>query len=310
MDLFYGIDIAGEAFVVYNEDRGCFDCENKKRPISAFLKTLPKGAIIALEATGGYGKLLADAAVKKGFTVFMLQPAKVKRFRQAGPERSKNDQADAKEIHEYVKVYMERLHPYRPLPVFEAKLQKLARVRDGLVSKIGSIRSMLRDLGMDRQSIESLLAGLVEKASELMDDIEGMIDQAEDAKVLATITAVGPCTIAALLPFLRTIPFKGKCSLDKFVGMDLVMNDSGKFRGRRRLSKQGDKRVRKVLFTAAMSAAHSKAWKPYYQWMLETKKFKKIPALIALARKLLHTIYGVYRSQKPFVPPTWVDIKP
>ena len=303
MDLIYGIDIASEGFVVYNGDRGCFDCENKKKPISAFLKTLPEGAIIALEATGGYGKLLADMAVERGFTVYMLQPVRVKRFREAGPERSKNDKADALEIHEYVSAFRRRLHPYQPLPEFEAKLRKLTRVRDGLVSKIGSIRLLLGTLGEDRKSVEKLLSGLVKRAAELMDEIEGMISQAKDAKVLSSIPAVGPCTIGALLPVLRTVPFKGKYSLDKFVGMDLVMNQSGKSKGKRRISKQGDKRVRKALYMAAMSAATSKVWKPYYQWMLETKKLKKIPALVALARKLLHTIYGVYRTQTAFVAP-------
>lgn len=310
MDLIYGIDIASEAFVVYNEDRGCFDCVNKMKPIAAFLKTIPEGAIIALEATGGYGKLLADTAVEKGFTVYMLQPVRIKRFRQAGPERSKNDKADALEIHEYVAAFGRRLHPYQPLPEFEAKLRKLTRVRDGLVSKISSIRLLLGSLGEDRKSVDKLLSGLVRKAEELMDEIEGMISKAEDAKVLTSITGVGPCTIAALLPILRTIPFKGKYSLDKFVGMDLVMNESGKFKGKRRISKQGDKRVRKALYMAAMSAATSKVWKPYYEWMIETKKLKKIPALVALARKILHTIYGVYRTQKAFVAPKWVDIKP
>jgi transposase len=310
MDLIYGIDIASEEFVVYNEDRGCFDCENKKKPISAFLKTLPEGAIIALEATGGYGKLLADTAVEKGFTVYMLQPVRIKRFREAGPERNKSDKIDAMEIHEYVGVFRKRLHPYQPLPEFEAKLRKLSRVRDGIVAKTASIRLLLKCLEESPKAIEKMLWGLEAKARELLSEIESMIAQAEDAKVLSGIVSVGPCTIASLLPILRTVPFKGKYSLDKFVGMDMVMRESGKLRGKRRLSKQGDKRVRKALYMAAMSAASSKAWKPYYEWLLKTKNLAKIAALVALARKILHTIYGVYRTQKAFVAPRWVDIKP
>ena len=305
MDLIYGIDIASESFVVFNNDLGCFDCDNKKKPIAAFLKTLPEGAVLAVEATGGYAKELADMAWAKGFTVYMLQPAKVKSFRKAGPERSKSDKIDAKEIHEYIESFSKRLHPYRPLPAFEAKLRKLARVRDGLARKAASIRVQLRSLGNDPKGIEAVVSGLVRKIVQLTAEIEAMLASAEDAHVLHTIPSVKTCTIAALLPILRSIPFKDKYALDSYVGMDLVMNESGRFRGERRISKQGDKYARKALYMAAMSATISKVWKPYYKRLIEVKKLKKIKALVALARKILHTIYGVYRTQTRFVAPIW-----
>lgn len=310
MDLIFGIDIASGEFVAYNEDWGFVICANQRRAIQALLKKLPEGAVVAVEATGGYGKLLADSAVEKGFTVYMLQPVRVRRFRQAGPERSKTDKIDAKEIHGYVRAFSEKLHPYRPLPEFEASLRRLFRVRDGLMGKIASIRVLLSSLGESPKTVEAILKSLVAKTDALLEEIERMLATAEDAKVLRSIVGVGACTTAAVLPILRTVPFKGKSALAKYVGLDLVANESGKFKGRRRISKQGDKRIRKALYTAAMSASRSKAWKPYYTWLVEFKKLKKIAALVALARKILYTAYGVYRTQKAFVPPKWVDTKP
>lgn len=306
----FGIDIASDEFVAYNEGSGFATCANQRRAIQAFLNKLPEGAVLAVEATGGYGKLLADLAVERGFTVYMLQPVRVKRFRQAGPERSKSDKIDAKEIHGYVKTFREKLHPYRPLPEFEARLRRLHRVRDGLMGKIAAMRTLLRSLGENPKAVEEILASVVAKTNALMEEIESMLATAQDAKVLRGIVGVGPCTAAALLPILRTVPFKGKYSLDKYVGLDLVVNESGKFRGRRRISKQGDKRIRKALYLAAMAAASSKTWKPYYLWLIEVKKLQKIAALVALARKILHTIYGVYRTQRAFIPHKWVDCKP
>jgi len=305
MDLFYGIDIASESFVVFNEERGCFDCLNNKKQIAALLKTLPEGAVLAVEATGGYAKPLADAACAKGFTVYMLQPARVKNFRKSGPHRSKTDKIDAEEIHEYVKVFEKRLHPYKPMPELEAEMRKLTHVRDGLVSKTASIRLQLRSLGNDRRSVEAAVSGLVRESEKIFAKLEEMLASAEDAEVLFSIPSVKTCTIAAVLPILRTIPFKDKCAFASYLGMDLVVNESGKFKGKSRLSKQGDKHARKALFMAAMSASTSKIWKPYYTQLLEVKKLKKKQALIALARKLLYTIFGVFRTQKKFVAPVW-----
>lgn len=68
------------------------------------------------------------------------------------------------------------------------------------------------------------------------------------------------------------------------------------------MSKEGDKRMRKAIFMCAMSAVRSKVWRNYYLMLIEVKKLTRIQALNALGRKILHTIYGVYRSKTAFTP--------
>jgi transposase len=302
MDLVFGIDVASQEFVNFNAEQGHTSWQNNKlRPVRAFLKTLPKGAILAVEATGGYGKMPADEAVAKGFTVFIVQPLKVRRFRQAAPDvRGKTDRIDAKAIHDYVELYQSKLHAYVPLPEFEAQLRKLARTRDGLVRKAASIRLTLRSLGDSPKQIETTLKGLARRIEQINEQIEKLIDSSEDAKVLSTIPGVKTAVIAAVLPALRTIAFKDKYALDSYAGMDLRPNESGKFKGRRYISKQGDKYIRRALFMAAFSGIRSKAWRDHYRSLIEDKKLAKVAAINALARKILHTIFGVYRSQKKF----------
>jgi transposase len=303
MDLFFGIDISSEKFDSFNEDSGRANCQNKLLGIAAYLKSLPKGAILALEATGGYGKLLADKAVKAGFTVYMLQPVKVKRFRQSGPDKGKTDRIDARVIHEYIRVYQSRLHPYEPLPKFEARLRKLARTRDGLVRKLASLRTQLRSLGDSPKAVKTTLVGLEKRVLELTTELECVLASAEDAKVLFTIPGVKTCTVAAVLPALRTIPFKDKYAFDSYAGIDLRPNESGKLKGRRKMSKEGDKHMRRAVFMAALSGTNAKVWKAHYEKHLGEKQLKKIQAINALARKILHTIYGVYKTQTAFAKP-------
>jgi transposase len=302
MDLMFGIDVASQEFVDFNGDQGYSSWQNNKlRPIRAYLKTLPKGAVLGIEATGGYGKMLADEAVAKGFTVFIVQPAKVRRFRQSAPDvRGKSDRIDAKAIHDYVELFQSRLHAYEPLPEFEARLRKLARTRDGLVRKAASIKLILKSLGDSSKQIEATLKGLKHRIAQLNEQIELLLGSNEDAKVLATIPTVKTAVIAAVLPALRTIPFKDKYALDSYAGMDLRLNESGQFKGKRHISKQGDKYIRRALYMAAFSGIRSRAWKEHYRVLIQEKKLCKVAAINALARKILHTIFGVYRSQKPF----------
>jgi transposase len=307
MNEIFGIDMASTDFLSFNLEAGRSRCFNKKQDILRYLKKLPEGAILALESTGGYGKLLADLAVERGFTVYMLQPLWIKRFRESDSGLNKTDAIDAEVIAEYVRWQLTRprkckLHPYKPLPEFEAKLQKLARVREGLVGKAASVRLQLLGLGDSLESVQATLSGLRKRVAEVDAEIEQMLDSAQDAKVLETIPGVKAVTISTL-PCLRTIPFKNKYALDSYVGLDLVANESGKRTGRRKLSKQGDKRARHALYMAALSATRSHAWKAYYEQLLFEKKLKKVQALVALSRKILHTIYGVYTTQKPFTAP-------
>ena len=55
---------------------------------------------------------------------------------------------------------------------------------------------------------------------------------------------------------------------------------------------------------SAMSGIRSKAWRDYYKMLTQEKKLKPVQAINALARKILHTVFGVYRSQKAFIAPT------
>jgi transposase len=303
MDLFFGIDIASKSFVSFNEDQGFTTWENATQSVNLFLKRLPQGAMLAIESTGGYSKLLANRAYEAGFTVYIVQPAKVKRFREGAPDvRGKSDRIDARAIYDYVLFYKKRLHAYQPLPKFEAQLRRLARIRDALSRKLASLRTQLRGLGDSPKEIEATLAGLRRRVEVLTKQTQDLIASAADAKVLSTIPCVKTALIAAVLPALRTIPFKSKYSLDNYAGIDLKPNESGKFKGRNRMSKEGDRHLRRAVFMAGLSGTRAKVWKPYYDKLVNEKKLEKVEAINVLGRKILHTAFGVYRSQARFQP--------
>lgn len=295
-----GIDIASKEHVAFSEPAQWQKIANNKTEIKKFLKALPKESILALEATGGYGLLLAELACKAGFTVFMLAPGRVKNYCKSSPSRGKTDKLDARDIASYARAFASRLKPYQPLPTFERKLRTLYRKKEKLTDKLASLRIQLKSLGDSPTEVKRTLNGLVLRIGKLHTQIQEMLKEATDAKVLQTIPCVKDNLVAAVLPVLRTIPFKDKYALDSYAGIDLIPNESGKFKGKRHISHQGDAHIRRAVFLAGFAGARSKTWKPYYQQLRKEKKLLPVQAINALGRKILHTVYGVYKSQKPF----------
>ncbi|NEV65421.1 transposase, partial [Thiorhodococcus minor] len=68
-----------------------------------------------------------------------------------------------------------------------------------------------------------------------------------------------------------------------------------------RLSKAGNRYLRKALYMPALSASrHEPHVKAYYRHLIETRGLKKIQAVCAVMRKLLHAIHGMLKTQQPF----------
>ncbi|EFV85582.1 hypothetical protein HMPREF0005_05362, partial [Achromobacter xylosoxidans C54] len=53
---------------------------NNRSSIVGWLKRLPAGSVIGMEATGGYQELLARLAHERGFVVYVLNPTHVHHY--------------------------------------------------------------------------------------------------------------------------------------------------------------------------------------------------------------------------------------
>ncbi|WP_422822869.1 transposase [Variovorax humicola] len=104
---------------------------------------------------------------------------------------------------------------------------------------------------------------------------------------------------ALLTALLSRMPFAGADALVAYGGLDPRAHDSGRSRGRRRLSKRGAPALRYQMYMAAMSASKTKTFAPTYQ-ALRARGLQATEALVILARKLLRIAFAILRSEKPF----------
>jgi transposase len=85
-------------------------------------------------------------------------------------------------------------------------------------------------------------------------------------------------------------------------GLDPRQHQSGSSVNKKsRISKAGNRYLRMALYMPSLSATrHDLHIKGYYRHLIEDNGLKKIQAICAVMRKLLHAIHGMLRTQSPF----------
>ncbi|MFD2727819.1 IS110 family transposase, partial [Hyunsoonleella rubra] len=100
----FGVDISKGVFDVHGSSTGHTHYRNDETGFKKFLKELPKGSLVAMEATGYYHYRLAQFLYKNGVAVSVINPLSVKRFVQMKLSKVKTDKSDSRAICEYAQV--------------------------------------------------------------------------------------------------------------------------------------------------------------------------------------------------------------
>ena len=305
--IFIGVDVSkAELIMTVHGQPGCLSVANDAQAISLWLRQWPPGALLAMESTGRYHQLLATLACQAGLTVFVLNARDVYFYAKGMGARAKTDRVDSQVIVRYLAEHHASLHAWQIPSALHAQLQCLLGQRQVAVCKRTALRESLR---MGREGLEVAITALEEGFKALLKAIDQRIAQLFDTdpslkqrrSLLHSIVGVGPLSSAWLADVLSHMTFASGDALVAYSGLDPRAHDSGRSRGRRRLSKRGNPALRRQMFMAAMSACHTKTFAPMYQ-QLRARGLKTTEALVVLARKLLRIAFAVWTSSQPFDP--------
>lgn len=302
---FIGVDVSKAELVIatHGQDNR-LSVPNECTAIQQWLRTLAPGALVAMESTGRYHQLLASLAAATALPVFVLNARDVYFYAKGLGARGKTDRVDAGVIARYLAEHHDRLHPYRTPSASQTELEQLLGQRWTAVTKRTALRESLQACSA---SIAQAASQLDAAFAALLHAVDGRITALINAdaqlhrtrSLLQSIVGVGPLSSALLTSLLARVPFASSDALVAYSGLDPRANDSGRSRGRRRLSKRGDPALRRQMFMAAMSACHTSTFAPTYQ-ALRARGLKTTEALVILARKLLRIAFAVWRSGQPF----------
>jgi transposase len=132
--------------------------------------------------------------------------------------------------------------------------------------------------------------------------------QVEDRALLASIPGVGEETQRAWLAEAPPLtPFQAaKNGADKLVahiGIDVIVRQSGRWAGRAKMSKRGNRYLRRALMLAAEQAARHD---PQFRAILKRQQLRGKHYRVAVshvAHKLVHVIYAVLTHRTPYEVP-------
>ena len=204
---------------------------------------------------------------------------------------------------------LKKLDTWTPLPPTIRNLQALVRRIDSLISM--KTQEMNRiDVSHEsvRTSLNNHIAYLDKEIGNLRKQIATHIKDDPELKtkrdLLKSIPGIGEATIASIL---AELPVFERCDrVEKvvaFIGLAPRQFISGSsLKGKPRLSKVGNARLRKALFMPALvSIQCNPVIQAFYHRLKEKEKNGKV-IVCAIMRKLVHLIFGILKSGRPFDP--------
>jgi transposase len=116
---------------------------------------------------------------------------------------------------------------------------------------------------------------------------------------LLSIPGAGPVTAAATVAetdgFITSTGIKRATG---YAGLDVCIQESGKWKGKSKISKRGNSHIRKALYMPALSkTVHDRETERHYE-RLKEKKGIGMPAVVAEERKLPGLLFSVFFSSK------------
>lgn len=305
---YIGADIGKHQIVLASANRAeakLTTITNTSSAISRWLRGAPKQASLALEASGGYHYLLADMAQAQGLKVYVLNPKHVHHYAIALGSRGKTDLLDAQVIARYLAQEHDTLRRYERESEEVKELRELQALRAAVVKSSTLLRLSRQRLfaadgdGQVQALIDQMRQISDQMQAELVRRIKSSAETSSGYQLLTGITGIGALTGVALTILFGRIPFASSDAAVAYCGLDPRPKESGRLVGARRLSKQGDKRLRTLLYNAAAATLRNPAFKCYYQ-NLRSRGLASTQAVVIIARKLLRIAYGIWRTKRPF----------
>ena len=138
------------------------------------------------------------------------------------------------------------------------------------------------------------------REAELLELIEKKITEVPYVDKLLEIKGIGLKTVIGFVAEVGDIKrFDDPRQIQKLAGYAIAKNESGKHKGESHISYRGRKRLRYVLYEAAVSVvSHSPEFKSIHQYYTRREKnpLKKMQSLIAVACKLIRVFYLILRT--------------
>lgn len=260
-----------------------------------------------LEATGSYSEAIALYLFERGHTVSVLNPAVLVNYRKSRNTRSKTDKLDAMLLAQYARERQPLA--WHPLPTEVSALRSLLSYRTDVQQTLLQARNRQRAGGLEPWVASRLHTQIEQLVNELKLVEERIWKHCQTSTKLSatwsrlqTICGIGRLAAAQLIAQIGEIErFAHPGALVSLAGLAVKQRESGSsVHGRAQMDRHGRRTLRQLLYMCALVAMR---WDPQMRAWAQRLKVRGKPTkvvLVAVMRKLLHIIYGVWKNGRDY----------
>ena len=317
--VYCGIDTGKDALDVVVRSKGkslkCLTFKNNPSGHQAILKHLLKQKVtqVGIEATGYYHLDIAleldDAA---GIDVMIINPRASKNFAKAMMQNVKTDAIDAELLAQFVErmdfvkwkspvgdVFAIRSYGRRLVSLGKEKTKAKNQLHAFSRTK-RTPKAIIEDIHLSIQQLESQIENLMTHALALIKQNEVL-----QSRYLRLISIKGVADKTAI----KLIGELGILAMDMsakqwvaHAGLYPRLFESGSsVKKRTSIGKIGNRYIREALYMGALSATrYDPNIRAFYLHMIEDSGLTKLQAVCAVMRKMLLSIHGMLKEDKPF----------
>lgn len=309
-----GIDIAARTLAVAGDG---FDptapYENTpagRHSLVAALRRRKRPVRVVMEATGIYFLDVACDLAAAGIEVMVVNPKTAHHFAEALAQRRKDDPVDAAMLREYG-LRMDFV-PWAPPAENRFALRALAREAQALIKTNTAAKNRLhavtatelapavlvrvieRQIKQNETLIDQLLAAAL-KLVKADPELHRLYKRTDSAPGFAERGSILVMAELVVLPPMAAPQWAAQAGLDV-----REVTSGSSVQGKPKISKRGNKRLRRALFYPAMTAAqHCPEARAFVARLVDHGK-TPLQAIVALMRKLLHAIHAMWHNDEDF----------
>lgn len=314
-----GLDVSAQELVVMVRRDGRTEASRSfpntaqgHQDLRRYLTQARERVRVCMESTGMYGldaalALQADSRIE----IMVANPRAVKDFARALMQRSKTDPLDAWVLLEYAARMP--FQPWTPPPAEALQITALARRIHALTQEMTmeknrlhavaasatTLRVIVQDLRRSIASLEAAIAKLSRAAHKILAASPALERR---FRWLQSTPGIGEVSALQLLGELVLIP--AHCDVRQWVayaGLDPRHHESGtSVHQKAHISKVGNRHIRRALYMPALTAVRFAPSLRAFYLHLQARGKCKMVALVAVMRKLLHAIFGMFKHDAPF----------
>lgn len=262
-----------------------------------------------LEASGQSGEAVAGFLHQAGYTVSVVNPARIKAFAASRLSRQKTDQTDARLIALFCQsqrpeVWTPPAPEQRALQAMVRHLHDLKAMRQQEHNRLTSGVSAPPVVHALQQHLAFLDAQIADLEQQIRDHLDRYPQLKQQRDLLDTIPGLGDRSIATLLAEVPDIlAFASAAQFAAYAGVTPRHFRSGtSVHKRTHISKCGNAHLRAALYFPAMVALRHNPVVRAFGERLRAHGLAPKAVVVAAIRKLLHLAYGVLKSGQPFDP--------